>query len=90
MTKGFGSLALLVQETFRRHLDAGDDWVIRARRGDLIKALWHDGDGAWFFVTRLERGRFLWPSLVGEAVAISAAQLSYLLGLSVAGSSERR
>jgi transposase len=28
---------------------------------------------------RLERGRFLWPSLADGAVTISVAQLSYLL-----------
>ncbi|MFB9269080.1 IS66 family insertion sequence element accessory protein TnpB [Bradyrhizobium erythrophlei] len=28
---------------------------------------------------RLERGRFIWPSVAGEAVTISPAQLSYLL-----------
>ncbi|WP_346659313.1 IS66 family insertion sequence element accessory protein TnpB [Bradyrhizobium sp. 164] len=28
---------------------------------------------------RLERGRFIWPSVAGEAVTISPAQMSYLL-----------
>jgi len=79
MRKGFGSLALLVQETFKRDPHAGDVWVFRGKRGDLIKVLWHDGDGACLFVKRLERGRFLWPSVAGEAVTISAAQMSYLL-----------
>jgi transposase len=27
----------------------------------------------------LERGRFIWPSMSGEAVRITAAQLGYLL-----------
>jgi transposase len=79
MRKGFGSLALLVQETFKRDPHAGDVWVFRGRRGDLIKVLWHDGDGGCLFVKKLERGRFLWPSVRGEAVTISAAQMSYLL-----------
>ena len=79
MRKGFGSLALLVQEAFKRDPHAGDVWVFRGRRGDLIKVLWHDGDGACLFIKRLERGRFLWPSATGEAVTISAAQMSYLL-----------
>jgi transposase len=46
MRKGFGSLALMVQEGFKRDLHAGDLWVFRGRRGDLIKLIWHDGDGA--------------------------------------------
>jgi transposase len=49
------------------------------RCGGLIKLIWHDGDGACLFVKRLERGRFLWPSVADGVVTISAAQLSYLL-----------
>ncbi|WP_348522570.1 IS66 family insertion sequence element accessory protein TnpB [Bradyrhizobium iriomotense] len=30
------------------------------------------------FTKRLERGRFIWPSVAGESVTISPAQLSYL------------
>ncbi|WP_456752751.1 IS66 family insertion sequence element accessory protein TnpB [Bradyrhizobium sp. USDA 4461] len=39
----------------------------------------HHGQGACLFTKRLERGRFLWPSLADGVVTISAAQLSYLL-----------
>jgi transposase len=79
MRKGFGSLALLVQESFKRDPHAGDLWVFRGRRGDLVKLIWHDGDGACLFTKRLERGRFLWPSIADGVVTISAAQLTYLL-----------
>ena len=79
MRKGFGSLALLVQETLKRDPHAGDLYVFRGRRGDLIKIVWHDGQGACLFTKRLERGRFIWPSVADGAVTISAAQLSYLL-----------
>jgi transposase len=47
--------------------------------GDLIKCLWWDGQGLCLFSKRLERGRFLWPSVAGGAVTISVAQLGYLL-----------
>ena len=79
MRKGFSSLALLAQEAFRRDPHRGDLWVFRGRRGDLIKVVWHDGQGAWLFTKRLERGRFLWPSVADGVVTISAAQLGYLL-----------
>jgi transposase len=46
MRKGFGSLALLVQETFKSDPHAGEVRVFRGKRGDLKKVLWHDGDGA--------------------------------------------
>ena len=55
------ALALLVQETLKRDPHAGDLYVFRGRRSDLIKIIWHDGQGACLFTKRLERGRFLWP-----------------------------
>ena len=79
MRRGFHSLALLVQDAFKRDPHAGDLWVFRGRRGDLVKLIWHDGDGACLFTKRLERGRFLWPSAADGVVTISAAQLTYLL-----------
>jgi transposase len=79
MRKGFGSLALLIQEVQKCDPHAGDIYVFRGRRGDLIKLIWHDGQGACLFTKRLERGRFIWPSTVGGRVTISAAQLGYLL-----------
>ncbi len=79
MRKGFGSLALLVQERLKRDPHTGDLYVFRGRRGDLIKLIWHDGQGACLFTKRLERGRFLWPSPADGVVTISPAQLAYLL-----------
>lgn len=79
MRKGFPGLALLVQETLKRDPHGGHLFVFRGRRGDLIKVLWHDGQGACLFSKRLERGRFIWPSPADGVVAISSAQLGYLL-----------
>ena len=79
MRKGFGSLALLVQENLKRNPHGGELYVFRGRQGNLVKLIWHDGQGACLFTKRLERGRFLWPSMADGAVTISAAQLSYLL-----------
>ena len=79
MRKGFDGLAMLVQETLKRDPHDGQLFVFRGKRGDLIKLLWHDGQGMCLFAKRLERGRFIWPATVGEAVTITAAQLGYLL-----------
>lgn len=79
MRKGFNSLALQVQATLRRDPHCGHLFVFRGRRGDLLKIIWHDGQGACLFMKRLERGRFLWPSMADGVVTISVAQLSYLL-----------
>ena len=79
MRKGFGSLALLVQETLKRDPYGGDLFIFRGRRGDLIKIVWYDGQGACLFTKRLERGRFIWPSIADGVVTISTAQMAYLL-----------
>ena len=79
MRKGFPGLALLVQETLKRDPFDGDLFIFRGRRGDLIKIVWHDGQGACLFTKRLGRGRFVWPSVAGGVVTISTAQMAYLL-----------
>src|ERR1700735_3213901 len=55
MRRGFPSLARLVQEGLKRDPHAGDLYVFRGRRDDLIKIIWHDGQGACLFTKRLER-----------------------------------
>jgi transposase len=72
------SLALLVQEAFRRDPHGGDLYVFRGKI-KLIKVLWHDGLGMPLYAKRLERGRFLWPSSADGVVTITPAQLGYLL-----------
>ena len=79
MRRGMNGLSLQVQEAFGRDPNACDLYVFRGRRGDLIKVLWHDGLGLSLYAKRLERGRFIWPSAAGGVVAITPAQLGYLL-----------
>jgi transposase len=79
MRRGMNGLSLQVQEAFARDPHVGDLYVFRGRRGDLIKVLWHDGLGLSLYAKRLERGRFIWPSPSGGVVAITPAQLGYLL-----------
>jgi transposase len=79
MRKGFNGLALIVQETLQRDPNCGHLFVFRGRSGSLIKCIWYDGQGLCLFAKKLERGRFLWPSLADGTVCISTAQLSYLL-----------
>ena len=79
MRKSFDTLAALVQETLQLDPLSGHLFVFRGRRGDLIKCLWHDGQGLCLYSKRLERGRFLWPSTADGTVTISTAQLGYLL-----------
>lgn len=79
MRKGFDGLALVVQQGLQLDPHAGQVFVFRGRRGDLVKVLWHDGQGLCLFSKRLERGRFVWPQAREGVVFLSPAQLGYLL-----------
>lgn len=79
MRRGMNGLALQVQEALGRDPHAGDLFVFRGRSGSMIKIIWHDGLGMSLYAKRLEKGRFIWPSPADGVVAISPAQLAYLL-----------
>ncbi len=79
MRRGMTGLALQVQQSLGRDPHAGDLYVFRGARGDLIKILWHDGVGMSLYAKRLEKSRFIWPSPSDGVPAISAAQLGYML-----------
>jgi transposase len=79
MRCGMNSLALWVQESFKRDPHGGDLYVFGGKSGKLIKILWHDGLGMSLYAKRLERGRFIWPSAADGAVSITSAQLGYML-----------
>jgi transposase len=79
MRRGMNGLALQVQQALNRDPHAGDLFVFRGAKGNLLKILWHDGLGMSLYAKRLENGCFVWPSPTAGAVAISAAQLAYML-----------
>lgn len=79
MRRGMNGLALQVQQALGCDPHAGDLYVFRGKRGDLLKVLWHDGLGMSLYAKRLERGRFIWPSPADGVVAITPAQLAYML-----------
>jgi transposase len=79
MRKGFNGLSALAQNVLQQDPFSGHLFVFRGRRGDLIKLIWFDGQGACLFSKRLENGRFVWPSAASGTVTLSPAQLSMLL-----------
>jgi len=79
MRKGFYGLSVLAETVLREDPYSGHLFVFRGRRGDLIKIVWWDGQGACLFSKRLERGRFVWPSPADGKVSVTPAQLSMLL-----------
>lgn len=79
MRKGFDGLAAQVQTVLRRDPHDGALFLFRGKRGDLVKAIWWDGQGMCLFAKRLERGRFIWPATRDGSVKLTTAQLSMLL-----------
>jgi transposase len=79
MRKGFNGLAAQAQKVLAADPYSGHLFVFRGRRGDLIKVVWWDGQGACLFAKRLERGRFVWPSPADGKVSVTPAQLAMLL-----------
>ena len=78
MRKGFNGLAALAESVLRQDPFSGHLFVFRGRRGDLIKIVWWDGQGACLFSKRLERSRFVWPSPADGRVTVTPAQLAML------------
>lgn len=79
MRKGFNGLSILAQQALREDPFSGHLFVFRGRRGDLVKIIWWDGQGACLFTKRLERGRFVWPRAEDGKITLSSSQLSMLL-----------
>ncbi len=79
MRKGFNGLSMLAQDALEQDACSGHLFVFRGRRGDLVKIIWWDGQGACLFSKRFERGRFVWPSAINGKMAITSAPLSMLL-----------
>jgi len=85
MRRGFTTLAAQAEQTLKQDPFTGHLFVFRGRRGDLIKIIWWDGQGACLFSKRLEKGRFVWPSAKEGKIALTAAQLAMLLEVAIIG-----
>ena len=79
MRGGFTTLAAQAEATLKQDPFVGHMFVFRGRRGDLIKIIWWDGQGACLFSKRLEKGRFVWPSAKEGKISLTPAQLAMLL-----------
>ena len=79
MRRGFNTLAAQAEQVLAEDPYSGHMFVFRGRRGDLLKIIWWDQQGACLFSKRLERGQFVWPAAKGGKVSLSPSQLSMLL-----------
>jgi transposase len=78
MRRGFTGLSAMVQTALQQSPLSGHVFVFRGRRGDVIKLLWHDGDGLCIFHKRLDSGRFVWPKAESGSISMTRAQLAML------------
>jgi len=78
MRRGFTGLSAMVQTMLQQSPLSGHVFVLRGRKGDVIKLLWHDGDGLCIFHKRLDRGRFVWPKAESGSISLTRAQLAML------------
>lgn len=79
MRRGFNTLAAQAEKALELDPYSGHLFVFRGRRGDLLKVIWWDQQGACLFSKRLEKGRFVWPAAKDGKISVTAAQLSMLL-----------
>ena len=79
MRRGFNTLAAQTEKVLELDPYSGHLFVFRGRRGDLLKIIWSDAQGACLFTKRLERGRFVWPAAKDGKVSLSPSQLAMLL-----------
>ena len=59
MRRGFNTLASQASTVLAEDPYSGHLFVFRGRRGDLLKIIWWDSQGACLFSKRLEKGRDL-------------------------------
>jgi transposase len=78
MRSGFNGLAAKVQQLLARNPFDGQLYLFRGKRGDYFKGIYWDGSGLWLVAKRLEKGRFVWPPIVDDAVTLTPAQLAVL------------
>jgi len=79
LRRGFDSLSAQVESALNLDPYGGAVYLFRGRRGDLLKALYWDGQGLVLYAKRLEKGRFVWPQAKEGSLSLTAAQLSMLL-----------
>jgi transposase len=78
MRKGFDGLAARIERDLKADPYGGALYIFRGRRGDIVKALYWDGQGLVLYAKRLEKGRFTWPQAKDGVISLTMAQLSML------------
>lgn len=93
MRKGFDGLYGLVRDKLGEDPLSGHLFLFTNKARTRVKALVWDGSGLWVCAKRLERGRFHWPAVQGEAVKMTmrSEELAMLVnGLDLTKAQPRR
>jgi transposase len=86
MRKGFASLSLQVQEVLRRDPLNGHLFCFRGRRGDLLKVIWHDGQGACLYSKPTNHAEHIFIILGPQSpIRLNALRRNFRSGLSSHG-----
>jgi transposase len=82
MRKSFEGLYGLVRDRLSCDPLSGHVFLFSNAQRNRLKLLFWDGSGLWVCAKRLEKGRFLWPSIAGEEakLVLSHEELTLLLG----------
>lgn len=62
MRRGLNTLAAQTEKELAENSYSGHLFVFRGQRGDLLKIIWWDTQGACLFMKRLEKGQLVWPA----------------------------
>lgn len=80
----FNRLSAIVQTVLQADPLSGHLFVFTNRTRNRLKILFWDGSGLWVCAKRLERGRFSWPTGVGDSAHLRSEELTALItGLEV-------
>ena len=77
--KQFKGLSTLAESVLKHDPYSGHLFEFCGCRGDLVKIVWWDGQGACMFSKRLVKAKYVRPAASDGKVTVSPAQLSMLL-----------
>ena len=80
MRRGFNTLAAQAGQVLAEDPYSGHMFVFRGRRGDLLRIILWDTQGACLFSRRLGRCRLVWPAAREGKVSPGSPRLSMLSG----------
>ena len=79
MRKSINTLSILVADVLQMDPCSGHLFLFRSRRGDKLKALYHENNCFTLWYRRLEKGRFIFPKNKSGCIEMSTDHFQWLL-----------